>query len=137
MSRQSKPSANMRPTSAASARTRPSKTASACGSLATTSERARHSTPCRSRNCSAASICRRRLRSSRALRRLAPVSQQLVPDQLEHHEVLGRHLQAFERGDFVQVEEEVALEGVAEAALDESYRDQPFPARDRLDLVQG
>ena len=52
-------SANMRPTSAASARIRPSRTASACGWSATICARARRSTRCRSPSCSAASICRR------------------------------------------------------------------------------
>ena len=67
---------------------------------------------------------------------VAPVAQQLLLDELQPRVILGAHLEAFERGDLVEVEQQVAAERVGDAALDEGDRDQPLALGDRLDLVE-
>src|SRR5579884_352226 len=125
----------MRPTSAASAKTRRSRTVSASGWSATICARAQLSTPCKSPSCSGVSICRRPRRD--ALRHVAPVAQQVLLDELEPAVILAVHLPAFERGNLVELEQHVAPERVLDLALDEGDGNEPFAASDRQDLMEG
>jgi predicted 2-oxoglutarate/Fe(II)-dependent dioxygenase YbiX len=50
--------------------------------------------------------------------------------------VLVGHLQALERGDLIQIEQQVAPERVRDPALDERDPDQAFALGNRYDLVQ-
>lgn len=77
-----------------------------------------------------------RLTIASSLRLLTPVPQQLVLDQLQPGEILRLHVEALERRDLVQIIEQVALERVGHAALDERDRDQPLAARHLVDLVE-
>ena len=67
---------------------------------------------------------------------IAPIPEQIRLHELETAEVGLVHLQAFERGDFVELEQHVPLERVLHPALDERDRDQPLALGHRLDLVQ-
>ena len=57
---------------------------------------------------------------------VAPVAQQILLDQLKPGEIVRVHLEAFEGGDLVQFEQQVAAERVLDPALDEGDRDQPL-----------
>src|SRR6476469_5528701 len=92
--------------------------------------------PCKSPNCSAASICRR-LRDLQRLRNVRPVTHQILPDDLESVEVLRVHLEAFERSYLIQLEQQIASERVLNPALDEGDSDQPLAPCDRDDLVKA
>ena len=75
------------------------------------------------------------------IRHIAPVAQQVLLDELQPAEILRVHLQPFERGDLVELEEHVAAERVLDAALDEGDRDQPLaawsPARPGASVSDG
>ena len=112
-------SANMRPTSAASARTRRSRTASACGCV---SDNLRKGAALNA--VQIAELLGRKHLAEGGLGLVAPVAEQVRLDELQPAEILLLHLQALERRDFVQLEQHVALEGVLHPALDEGDRDQ-------------
>ena len=79
---------------------------------------------------------RKHLQKAACLGLLAPVAQQLGLDELKPGVILVAHLQPLERGDLVEVVQQVAAERVRDAALDEGDRDQPLALGHRLDLVQ-
>src|SRR3546814_10799048 len=51
-------------------------------------------------------------------------------------EILRRHVEAFERGDLVELIEQLAAGGVGDAAPNEGDGDPAFALGDRLDLVE-
>ena len=65
------------------------------------------------------------------------MAQQVLLDELQPTEILGVHLQPFERGDFVELVQHVAAERVLDPALNEGDRNQPLTASDGHDLVEG
>src|SRR4051794_33988587 len=65
------------------------------------------------------------------------MAQQVLLDQLQAGAILRFHFGAFERSHSAELDECVAPERVLDAALDESYRDQPLAASHRLHLVQS
>ena len=64
------------------------------------------------------------------------MAQQVLLDELQPAEIFRVHLQPFERGDLIELEQHVAAERVLDPALDEGDRDQPLAAGDRHDLVK-
>jgi hypothetical protein len=62
--------------------------------------------------------------------------QELLLDELQSSEVLLIHLQPLERGDLIELEQQVSPEGILDSALYEGDRHEPFTPSDRIDLME-
>src|SRR5947209_3423178 len=67
---------------------------------------------------------------------LAPVTEQLVLDQLHAREILLLHVEPLEGCNLVEVEQYVAAERVLNTALDKGDRHEALALGHRIDLVE-